>query len=159
MHWMSSAAALVAIALATPADSSAQTVPDLSGTWVLQVDKSDFGPMAAPDSRTDVITHNEPNLTIKRSVKSSATGETVSDLVYAVDGKPYKNKAGPTELTSTLKWEGATLVVTSTVETPNGPVTITDRMTLSADGKTMTQLRTLSAQGQEATQTMVLVKQ
>lgn len=154
------AAALLAIAIAVPAVSVAQQVPNLSGTWVLQADKSDFGMIAAPQSRTDVIEHQEPKLTIKRTVVTTVAGESTLNLVYVVDGKPHKNMAGPTELTSTLSWEGRTLVTVSTVATDQaGQMTITDRFTLSEDGKTLTQQRTLSAQGQEAKQTMVLAKQ
>jgi hypothetical protein len=159
MRSMRAAAALLAIALAVPAVSAARQVPNLTGTWVLQADKSDFGMMAAPQSRTDVIDHQEPKLTIKRTMVTAAAGESQVNLVYAVDGKPHKNMAGPSELTSTLSWEGRTLVTVSTVDTQQGQVTITDRLTLSEDGKTLTQQRTLSAQGQEAKQTMVLVKQ
>ena len=159
MRSMRAAAALLAIALAVPAATAAQQVPNLSGTWVLQADKSDFGMMAAPQSRTDVIDHQEPKLTIKRTMVTATAGESQVSLVYAVDGKPHKNMAGPSELTSTLSWEGRTLVTVSTVDTQQGQVTITDRLTLSEDGKTLTQQRTLSAQGQEAKQTMVLVKQ
>jgi hypothetical protein len=159
MRSMRAAAALLAIALAVPAVSAARQVPNLTGTWVLQADKSDFGMMAAPQSRTDVIDHQEPKLTIKRTMLTAAAGESQVNLVYAVDGKPHKNMAGPSELTSTLSWEGRTLVTVSTVDTQQGQVTITDRLTLSEDGRTLTQQRTLSAQGQEAKQTMVLVKQ
>lgn len=149
-------AAFAALALAAPV--AGQSAPNLSGTWTLQVDKSDFGMMPGPTSRTDVIDHQEPKLTIKRTVVSAA-GETTSTLVYAVDGKPYKNMVGTSELTSTLKWEGATLVMVSTVTTPQGEVTITDRYSLSSDGKTLNQARSLTAQGQEIAQTMVLAKQ
>ena len=159
MRSMRAAAALLAIALAVPAVSAAQQVPNLSGTWVLQADKSDFGMIAAPQSRTDVIEHQEPKLTIKRTVVTTVAGESTLNLVYVVDGKPHKNMAGPSELTSTLSWEGRTLVTVSTVDTEQGKVTITDRLTLSEDGKILTQQRTMSAQGQEAKQTMVLVKQ
>jgi hypothetical protein len=147
------------LTLALPAAAVAQA-PNLSGTWVLQTDKSDFGMMPGPTSRTDVITHAEPNLTIKRTIESEQTGKVSSDLVYAVDGKEWKNKTSDgTEITSTLKWDGAVLVVTSQISTPNGDATITDRFSLSADGKTLTQDRAISVQGQELTQKMVLAKQ
>ncbi len=151
-------ALLAALTLLAPTFSHAQAVPNLSGIWALQVDKSDFGMMPGPQSRTDLIDHQEPKLTIKRTIVSAA-GETTSNLVYAVDGKPYKNMVGQNELTSTLKWDGATLVMVSTLTTPQGDVTITDRYTLAADGKTLTQTRSLSVQGQEIAQTMVLAKQ
>lgn len=146
------------LALALPAAAAAQA-PDLTGTWVLQVDKSDFGMMPAPTSRTDVITHKEPSLTIKRSI-TTANGDLSSDLVYATDGKPWKNTMSDgNELNSTLKWEGPVLVVTSTLNTPQGEATITDRFSLSADGKTMTQDRVIAIAGQEIAQKMVLAKQ
>ena len=158
MRFASSVAAVAVLAAAAPGVSQAQTVPNLTGTWVLQLDKSDFGMMPGPQSRTDVIDHQEPKLTIKRTA-TSAAGETTASLVYEVDGKPYKNLVGPSEVTSTLKWEGGILVMASTISTPQGDVTITDRYTLSADGQTLTQARTLSLQGQEASQTFVLAKQ
>src|SRR5450756_1203608 len=36
--------------------------PNVTGTWKLILAKSDFGPLPAPTSRTDVIEHNDPNL-------------------------------------------------------------------------------------------------
>jgi hypothetical protein len=153
-----SSVALAVVTLAGATAAYAQSVPNLSGTWVLQVDKSDFGQGPAPTSRTDVIDHQEPKLLIKRTIVN-ASGSTSSDLVYAVDGKPYKNTVGPNELTSTLKWDGATLVMTSQASTPQGEFTITDRYSLSADGKTLTQARVFAAQGQEIPQTMILAKQ
>jgi hypothetical protein len=106
-----------------------------------------------------VVDHQEPKLTIKRMVTANGT-ENSTNLVYAIDSKPYKNMVGPTEVTSTLHWEGSTLVSVSTVPDSQGnQVTITDRYDLSQDGKTLTQKRTFSAQGQELTQTLVLIKQ
>ena len=91
---------------------------------------------------------------------SAQTGSVTSDLVYAIDGKEWKNKtADGAELTSTLKWDGQVLVVTSVLNTPQGEATITDRFSLSADGKTMTQDRVIAIQGQEIAQKMVLAKQ
>lgn len=150
-------AALAALTFLAPVPALAQGLPNLSGTWVLAADKSDFGPMPGPTSRTDVIEHQEPKLTIKRTVVT-ANGEVSSTLVYEVDGKAYKNTAGGAEIVSTLKWDGQTLVMSSTVPNPQGEVTIVDRYTLSADGNTLTQARTLSLGGQEAAQTMVLTK-
>ena len=90
----------------------------------------------------------------------SANGSASSDLVYSVDGKPWKNTTSDgSEITSTLKWEGPVLVVASIVNTPNGEATITDRFSLSPDGKTMTQDRHIAVAGQEISQKMILVKQ
>lgn len=136
-----------------------QTVPNLSGTWVFQRDKSDLGNMEAqtPQARTDVWDHQEPKLTIKRTTTSDA-GENTATLVYVIDGQPHKNMAGPTEITSRLHWEGSTLVSVSTFPTPQGDITITDRYTLSEDGKILTQERVFALMGQETGQKLLLVK-
>jgi len=149
---------LALLAVAVPTKTTAQSVPNLSGTWVLQVEKSDFGALPALTSRTDVFAHQEPQLTITRKIQSAGS-ETTSTLVYAVDGKPYKNMAGGSELTSTLKWEGQTLVMVTTVSNPQGEATITDRYTLAADGTTLTQVRMVVVQGQELKQTLLLARQ
>ena len=147
-----------ALALSAPVGASAQAVPNFSGTWALQVDKSDFGMMGGPTSRTDVIDHQEPKLTIKRTI-TGPNGEITSNLVYAVDGKPYKNTVANAETTSTLSWDGQTLVMVTLYPSPQGEATITDRYTLSADGKTLTQDRSVAIQGQNLAQKMVLTRQ
>jgi hypothetical protein len=157
MRTVSGFAAILAVSMAT-SSATAQKAPNFTGTWVLAVDKSDFGAMPAPQSRTDVIEHNEPGLTIKRTA-ATPNGPINLTLVYAVDGKPHKNTTPQGEITSSLKWEGQVLVIESTLDTPNGPAAITDRMSLSADGKTLTQKRAISIQGQDLAQTMILVKQ
>ena len=133
-------------------------VPNLSGTWVLQIAESDFGMVPPPDSRTDVIDHQEPRLAVKRTTSAQGT-TTVADMTYAVDGKPHKNNAGTTELVSTLKWDGDVLVMVTTTQAPQGELVITDHYTLSPDGQTLTQARVLAIQDQTLAQTMVLKKQ
>lgn len=150
--------ALLTLLLGAAAGSvAAQTIPNLSGTWVLQVAQSDFGPIPAPESRTDVINHAEPRLTITRTVMAQGT-ESRLELTYLVDGEPHKNSAGGAELTSRLRWEGATLIMASVASGAQGEVTITDRYTLSEDGRTLTQARTLNLGGQEVVQRMVLTR-
>lgn len=141
-----------------PGAIAGQAPPNLTGTWVLQENQSDLGTIGAPVIRRDVIDHREPQLTVQRTVRGPG-GETTGTFIYAADGKAYKNRAGPNEITSTLKWEGATLVVLSTLPTPEGTVTLTDRITLAPDGKTLTLQRVLGRDGLEAHQTMVFAKQ
>lgn len=143
------AAALLTVGAVAPAD--AQKHPDFSGTYVLVPAKSDFGPMPAPSSRTDVIDHKDPSLVIKRTI-----GDALVTLTLAADGKQYKNTTPQGELTSTLAWLGDQLVVTSTLDTQNGPASIVDTLTLSPDGKTLTQKRLIQIGGQDINQTMVL---
>jgi hypothetical protein len=148
-------AALLALA---PGMLSAQNVPDLSGTWILQVAESDFGPLPAPERRTDIIAHDEPRLVVQRM--TMAQGQEGSlELTYAVDGEPHENNAGGAMVVSRLHWEGSVLIMISTVSSPQGELMLTDRYSLSPDGQTLTQARVLQVQGQEFAQRMVLKKQ
>lgn len=150
--------AALALLLALPAAPVlAQSPPDFSGTWALDLARSNFGQLPTPESRVDVIQHTEPRLVIKRTTVANGT-QSVVDITYAVDGQPHQNTAGGSPISSVLRWDGATLVVTSTVTTPQGDLEIVDRMSLSADGRTLTQQRTLNIQGQELAQTMVFTR-
>lgn len=143
-------------AMAVPA--LGQDRPNLSGTWVLAADRSDFGPMPAPASRTDVIEHSEPNLKVNRT-QAAQGDEITATMTYVIDGKPHVNTPGGQEVSSVLAWDGAVLVITSTVQTPQGEASLVDRYALSADGKELTQDRTIQIAGQVLAQTMVLVRQ
>ena len=134
----------------------AQTVPNLSGHWVLDVGRSDFGPLPG-GPRSDRIEHDEPRLTIKRAIESP-DGPVEATLTYAVDGKPHTNTIGGGEVTSTLKWEGGVLVMASVVQTAQGPADVNDRFSLSADGSTLTIGRSIDVQGQSFAQTLVFAK-
>lgn len=151
---------LLALALAASATAAtAQSVPNLTGTWVMDAAKSDFGPMPAPKSRSDAIDHREPSLMIKRTIVQDGGPSATIELNYGIDGKTYPNTTPQGTITSTLAWEGPVLVITSHAEVQGGTADIVDRMTLSADGKTLTQGRTILVQGQEIKQTFVLAKQ
>jgi hypothetical protein len=150
-------ALFAAFAVVGSRPAGAQDKPNLSGTWVMVADKSSFGQMPGPTTRTDVIEHTGSSLVVKRS-QSGAMGDNTATLTYGIDGKEYKNKVGENDVTSKLKWDGDVLVVESTVNTPNGEATVVDRYTLSADKKTLTQDRKLTIQGQELSQTIVLAK-
>jgi hypothetical protein len=159
MRFLSSTILSVAFGLTAAGTVAAQSPPNLTGTWVMVADKSNFGPMPAPQSRTDVIDHKGSAIVINRTQTGGPMGDIKATLTYGVDGKEYKNSVNGNEVTSILKWDGAVLVIESTVITPNGTASVTDRWSLSADGKTLTQERKLSMQGQEAAQTIVLAKQ
>jgi hypothetical protein len=155
-HLLAAALSVAAAGSLAIAPAAAQAVPNLSGHWVLDVAKSDFG-QAPGGPRSDRIEHNEPQLTIKRTIES-ADGAVEATLTYAVDGKPYTNTIGGNEVTSTLKWDGKVLVMASVVQTPQGPADVNDRYALSADGATLTIERSIGIQGQSLTQTLVFGK-
>jgi hypothetical protein len=115
----------------------AQQKPDFSGTWKLNVAKSEFGVLPAPDSRTDVITHKDPSLSAKVTAEG-ARGKQEFTANYTTDGKEAVNKMGEREIKSTVKWAGSSLVVSSKFVFNDADVVGEANWTLSSDGKTLT---------------------
>jgi len=136
----------------------AQQKPDFTGTWKLNVAKSDFGPLPGPTSRTDVITHKEPSISDKVTA-DTAQGKLEYVLSYTTDGKEAVNKIGPREIKSTLKWAGSNLVISSKFLYNDAEVTSEVTWSLSPDGKTFTvSAHFISTMG-EADQKFVFDKQ
>ena len=115
----------------------AQQKPDFSGTWKLNVAKSDFGVLGGPTSRTDVITHKDPSLSDSVTVEG-AEGKQEFTTSYTTDGKDAVNKIGPREVKSTLKWAGSNLVISSKFVYNDMDVTGEATWALSPDGKMLT---------------------
>jgi hypothetical protein len=132
--------------------------PNFSGTWKLNAGKSDFGPLPAPESRTDVIEHSDPNL---KDVVSAQGAQGKQDFTanYTTDGKEVTNKIGPREVKSTANWEGNNLVVNSKTSFNDNDITIKSSWSLSDDGKTLTQNVHFTSPMGEADQKMVYEKQ
>jgi hypothetical protein len=136
----------------------AQAKPNLSGTWKVNVSKSDFGPMPAPDSETHKIDHQEP--AIKVNVASSGQmGDLNYDANYTTDGKECTNSVMGNEFKSVLKWDGDDLTIDTKGSFNGTDFTAKDRWTLSQDGKTLTIQRHLSSAMGEADQKVVYDKQ
>ena len=90
----------------------AQNAPNFSGTWTLDVAKSDFGPAPPPDSVVIVIEHNEPSIK-STTAQKSAQGDTTNEATITTDGRENVNKlraAGEAmDVKSTSKWIGRKL--------------------------------------------------
>lgn len=147
-------AAVLALLL-TPSLGSTQSPPNFTGTWVLQAAESDFGMLGGPESRTDRISHDGASLVIRRTVVAQGQ-ETAVELRFAIDGAEHRNLSGGSELVSTLRWVGDTLMVVSRVQSPQGEATLEDRYTLSADRTVLTQARTITVAGQSLAQRVIL---
>ena len=118
--------------------------PNYSGTWKLNVDKSDFGPLPPSSSRTDVIAHSDPNLQDTVS-DDGAQGQLNYVLKITTDGKEATNNAGGLDTKSIASWEGPNLVVDTKLSFQGTDVAIKAVWTLSSDGKTLTQDAHLNA--------------
>src|SRR4051794_16523754 len=94
------------------ASGQAQAKPNFSGEWKLNPGKSEFGPLPAPESRTDKITHADPSLTVTTTQKTQA-GEGTAEFKYTTDGAETTNQYRNSPMKSTCKWDADTLLVTT----------------------------------------------
>ena len=132
--------------------------PNFSGTWNMDLSKSDFGPVPAPDSLVAVIEHKEPSVKITTTQKGQQ-GEIVNERILTTDGKENTNKmrmmGGEQEIKSTSKWNGKKLTTAFKLDVQGAPVEFNDAWELSDDGKVMTIVRDIKTpQGDFTTKTV-----
>ena len=136
----------------------ASAAPNYSGEWKLNAAKSNFGPMPAPDTMTQKIKHEEPNLSLAIA-QAGQQGEFTYELKYTTDGKESTNTIRDNEMKSTAKWDGDALKISTKASFQGNPVSLDDKWTLSEDGKTLTVNRKINSAMGELEQTIVLEKQ
>jgi hypothetical protein len=154
---MARALALLVIGLGTVPATAAER-PDLTGVWRMNRDKSEFGFLLGPASRTDRIEHREPSLKLTRT-QSQGDAEVSADWACTTDGRECLNTARGNPLRSTVRWDGDALLVESRGRFQDQDVRIQERWTLSSDGKTLTVQRHLASERGETDQTIVLERQ
>jgi hypothetical protein len=133
--------------------------PDFTGTWKLNISKSDFGQFPPPSSMTQKVTHAEPKLTATVIIASDM-GEFEFTFNCTTDAKECTNQGfGGAEFKSVAKWDGDSLVTDSKGALNDMPFTIKDKWTLSEAGKVFTILRHLSSSMGEMDQRYVFEKQ
>jgi hypothetical protein len=133
--------------------------PNYSGTWKLNVSKSEFGPIPGPDSRTDVVEHNDPMLKVSTAQEGGAQGKQEYTLNLTTDGKEATNTPGGVELKSIGGWEANNLVMNVKLKFQENDVAIKTTWLLSEDGKTLTQNQHLVTPMGELDQKMIFEKQ
>ena len=138
--------------------AQAHAKPNFSGTWKVNVAQSDFGAIPGPDSRTDKITHQDPDLKVHVN-QSGQMGEMTYDAAYTTDGKECTNNVNGNVFKSTVKWDGDGLSLETKGSFNGNEFTAKDRWALSEDGKTMTVQRHLASAMGETDQKLVFEKQ
>jgi hypothetical protein len=151
--------ATICVALVFVASTTAQDAkPDFSGTWHLDVAKSDFGGAPAPDSIVSVVEHKDPNLTITTTQKSQQ-GELTNTRNLTTDGKENVNRLrsmmGEQDITSTSKWNGKKLTNVFTLDIQGNTIDITENLELSDDRKVLSIARDLKTPQGDFHQTYV----
>lgn len=133
----STAGSATSTASGSMASASTSAKPNLSGTWVLDTKKSDFGPMPPPSSATNVIEHKEPSIKISVN-QTNEMGEMAFTMDLLTDGKKVSTwQIFGNEAKSTAHWDGDTLVVSTDASIQDAAMKFVNRYTLSADGNTL----------------------
>jgi hypothetical protein len=124
-----------------------QAASNFSGDWKMNIAKSDFGPVPAPEILTRAIKHTDPALDIATHQKG-ARGEVNTELKYTTDGKPCTNKVQGGEATGAATWHGDNLVIESERDFQGTPIKSKETWTLSDGGKTLTIMSHVSVPNQ-----------
>jgi hypothetical protein len=115
--------------------------PNLSGTWKLDVAKSNFGQMPPPASQVDTITDEGPSVKIAVDQKGGMMGDLAYTEDLTTDGKSATWPGmGGTQVTGSAQWNGSALVIDSKTSFQGSDVKIKDTFTLAADGNTLTEV-------------------
>ena len=100
---------LVSLCSATLLIVAQASRPNLTGRWVLDKSRSDFGSLPPDDSAMELIQHQEPNLTITQIWKD-AEGEHTLVWQLTTDGTENPARMNETEIVSRTAWEDNKLV-------------------------------------------------
>ena len=133
---------LIVAAFATLAPAADK--PNFSGNWVLDADKSNFGPMPPPTTMTRKVDHNDPAITVDQTTTGGPQGDQQATMKYSTDGKETTNNMMGNDVKSTAVWQGNALVVSMAADFGGTEIKITDKWTLSDDGKVLTDLMHLA---------------
>jgi hypothetical protein len=133
---------VIALVLATAPTTRAQAHPDFSGTWKLNLDKSDYGDLQGPETRIDVIEQRDGHVNERVTAEGRHRRQEYT-LLFAEDGSetalPPGTKMGSVVILGvSAKWQGAALVVTQRLRFQGTPLMTANTYTLSGDGKTLT---------------------
>ena len=132
--------------------------PNFSGEWKMNVAKSDFGPVPAPEVFTRTIKHADPSIEYSTRQKGEQ-GDVTTEIKYTTDGKPCVNKINGSDAKGTAKWDGDKLVVESVRDFQGMQLTSKETWTLSDGGKTLTINNHISVPQGEFDMKLVLEKQ
>jgi hypothetical protein len=126
--------------------------PDLSGTWVLDSVKSDFGGIPIP---SDLIIKVVANGAVLRATQSGG-GQPDMTMTFDTEGKEMVNEFPGGRMKSKHRWEGEILVGEIKITSDEGQsMTFHDKTSLSADGKVQTVERLMEGPGGEARMRMI----
>ena len=103
----------------------------------MDIAKSDFGRMPAPEALSRTIQQTDSSLHIQTYNKGKQ-GEVRSELKYTTDGKECVNHLQGGDAKGTVKFQGANLVIESTRDYQGTEIRSKETWTLSDGGRVLT---------------------
>jgi hypothetical protein len=146
-------------AQAAPAPAATSSKPDFSGTWKVNLTKSQFSPAPAPSAETTTLTLSGDDLTIAFD-SSDENGKQKYTHALKIGGPEVTfttpSSSGPLLiLSSKAEWKDNSIIVTDKITYQGGAGWIVSTYTLSPDGKTLT--KAFSASIEQGTFDMLAV--
>lgn len=137
----------------------AADVANLSGVWVLNVKRSQWGKKEQPLNAEVTIQHSEPKYNYTGSVTRSADSQPDRfTFDGTIDGKQYPIKEDTAKRMMAVKRKNDS-TIESTITNADGKVEETATTSLSKDGKTLVRKISLTApDGKKATWTEIYEK-
>lgn len=124
--------------------ASAAGVSNMSGKWVLNVSKSNWGGKPAPQKVELTIEHNEPSLKYKGTVEDANEVAKTFQFDGSIDGKEYPVKTDTGESKAAVKRLSPN-TISSTLRTQDGKSEEVTTTIMSKDGKSLTRKIRLKA--------------
>ena len=123
----------VVVAIVPTVGQQDATRPDFSGTWKLNIKKSDFPNKSLLANETMVITCSGSIVEMRHAIDGHEIVQT-----YTADGQPRTAKEAA-QIETKAFWEKSTLIIEKqTLNVPNSRSTVmTSRWTISKDGRTL----------------------
>jgi hypothetical protein len=109
--------------------------PDLTGTWALSVDESDFGMSPAPDSALIVVERADERLVMTRTTfHRSSVGRRTTRFDMPADGEVHEADTDDGTTEAHAEWDGAVLVLWVLAQSNIGDIDVTERLGLDRGG-------------------------
>ena len=150
--------AMLALAGLAATLASAADKPNFTGSWKMNSEKSDFGPVPPPEKMERTIKHEDPKLNVN-SMSVGPQGENKTEANYTTDAKDSVNKMNGMEVKSVAAWDGSNLTIKYKREAQGMEISFVENWTLSADGKVLTVVNNLSTPQGDFVLKMVMDKQ
>jgi len=139
------------ITLGAVTTASAQSLPNFSGTWVMNATKSSYGQFPMPASNVMTIEQSATLIKVAQVV-GTPNGDVSVNQEFSLDGKATTGTGfGGAVTLTTAKLDASGLSANTKVTMPQGEMTQTSKWVVSMDGKTLTVDQGMTSQMGELT--------